>query len=253
MKKIVVIENDVKVLTQALKCLQNGGYKTFSAELGVQGITLVKEVLPDLIICAYKLPDIDGIDVVSGIIEENSIPIIPVIMLIERNDFKNFRQIMNNGADDCLVKPLDDYDLLKSVEMRIKKYEWIKENYLRKNSESESKKLTYESSVILQVANKPKFVNVSDILAIESEKECTRIFLKNSDAVPVRKLMKEWENILPPREFKRIHRSYMININCIEKIENWYKRSFMVKIKGVDKHFIISERYASKLMNELSI
>jgi DNA-binding LytR/AlgR family response regulator len=65
--------------------------------------------------------------------------------------------------------------------------------------------------------------------------------------------MKEWENILPPREFKRIHRSYMININCIEKIENWYKRSFMVKIKGVDKHFIISERYASKLMNELSI
>ena len=48
----------------------------------------------------------------------------------------------------------------------------------------------------------------------------------------------------------RIHRSTIININQIEKIEKWYKRSYMIKLNNSDEKYIISQRYTSKIKSK---
>ncbi len=61
------------------------------------------------------------------------------------------------------------------------------------------------------------------------------------------KTMKEWENRLPAQNFCGIHRSTIINIDFIDKIEEWFNYSFKVFLKGIDEPFIMSRRYASSL------
>ncbi|MGE5497769.1 MAG: LytR/AlgR family response regulator transcription factor [Syntrophothermus sp.] len=66
----------------------------------------------------------------------------------------------------------------------------------------------------------------------------------------VRKTMKDWLEILPPRFFIRIHRSTIINIAFIDRIERMINRTYLVYIKNMNKPFIISRRYSSGIRNK---
>ena len=61
------------------------------------------------------------------------------------------------------------------------------------------------------------------------------------------KSMKEWEARLPDQSFSRIHRSTIINIEEVERIESWFNNSFQVYLKGIDKPVAMSRRYATKI------
>ncbi len=61
------------------------------------------------------------------------------------------------------------------------------------------------------------------------------------------KTMKEWEHRLPEQYFCRIHRSTIINIEYIDKIEEWFNYSFKVFLKGIDEPLVMSRRYAAAL------
>jgi DNA-binding response OmpR family regulator len=54
---------------------------------------------------------------------------IPFIFLTAKTDKSDFRTGMNPGADDYVTKPFDGFDLLKVVEMRLKKNEMMKSTY----------------------------------------------------------------------------------------------------------------------------
>ncbi|PIP77384.1 MAG: hypothetical protein COW85_09255 [Ignavibacteria bacterium CG22_combo_CG10-13_8_21_14_all_37_15] len=47
--------------------------------------------------------------------------------------------------------------------------------------------------------------------------------------------------------FRRIHRSTIINLEYVEKIEKFFRRSFIVQLKNTKQPFIISQRYSTKL------
>jgi DNA-binding LytR/AlgR family response regulator len=64
--------------------------------------------------------------------------------------------------------------------------------------------------------------------------------------------MREWESRLPERNFCRIHRSTIINLNYIENVEEWFNNTYSVKIKGIDKPYNMSRNYASKIKKILS-
>jgi DNA-binding LytR/AlgR family response regulator len=63
--------------------------------------------------------------------------------------------------------------------------------------------------------------------------------------------MMEWEKRLPEQYFCRIHRSTIINISMIEKIEPWYNQSYHVYIKGLMEPFTMSRRYFKTIKNKL--
>ncbi len=61
------------------------------------------------------------------------------------------------------------------------------------------------------------------------------------------KSMQEWENRLPEKHFVRIHRSTIININYIIRIEKWFNNSFKVYLKDVKLPEVMSRRYAARI------
>ncbi len=56
------------------------------------------------------------------------------------------------------------------------------------------------------------------------------------------KSMKEWETRLPAQHFIRIHRSTIINMEFIGRVEEWFNYSFKVYLKGVEEPYVISRR-----------
>lgn len=59
--------------------------------------------------------------------------------------------------------------------------------------------------------------------------------------------MKEWEERLPENYFSRIHRSTIINLEYVERMESWFNRSYRIYLRQTTEPFVMSRRYAARL------
>ncbi|EGW40126.1 response regulator, partial [Desulfosporosinus sp. OT] len=112
-KSILIIEDEENIADILAHCLENEGFKTIVAGSGEQGLALVQEFVPDLVLLDIMLPDISGLEVCKRITASY---IIPVIMLTARADDVDKILGMELGADDYITKPFN----LREVMVRIK-------------------------------------------------------------------------------------------------------------------------------------
>ncbi len=247
-KTILFIEDDKDILTSASDILEESGFKVIPAENGIEALGLIKKQIPDLIISDIMMPKMNGLELKSELEKEKETSKIPFIFLTAKAGMDDLRKGMETGADDYIVKPFKAKELLKSIEIRFNKINSGNEFQSNENeTTSVSEKLTIDDAVFLNLNDNPSFIKIKDIKVISAESEYSYIFLASSEKYLVRKLLKEWEQILPEKSFIRIHRSTIVNLNYIEKVEKWFQRSFKITIKNLNDDFIISQRYASKL------
>ncbi len=256
MKKILIIEDDLYVRTSIVDILEGNDYKVFSVADGKAGISLANEIELDLIVCDIMMPGLDGYEVFEELNKNEKTALIPFIFLTAKADLKDVTKGLGMGADDYIVKPFKAKELLNRVYIRLEKLEKLKNSFieaqLKGAKENNNIDLNENSNILLTVNNKPKFLKLNSIICITAQGEYCKVFLQSGKNLFIRKLLKQWEEYLPCEIFKRVHRSTIININYIEKIEKWAKRSYVVHLKNVDQNIVISERYSSKLKKELS-
>jgi DNA-binding LytR/AlgR family response regulator len=251
MKKILVIEDDLSIQQVMIDILENDGYKVFAGGNGKAGLDLALEIKPDLIICDIMMPVMDGYAVISSLLNNPHTSAIPFIFLSAKTEKDSVRHGMELGADDYLTKPFRVNELLKAVEIRLRKRELIESQHKESayNREDETK-VSESDHIIIKQENGPKLVKVNSICCITAFADYTYVFTDDGKKMIVRRLLKEWEEILPEKIFLRIHRSTIVNINSIDKIETWYNNSLAVCIHNIDEKFIISRRHASRLKTQ---
>ena len=254
MKKILIIEDDSKSRSNIKYILEANGYKVFSAEDGAEGIDLAMEIRPDLVICDILMPVVDGYKVKEELSTNPKTSSIPFIFLSAKSDLCDIRKGMNLGADDYLTKPFKIADLLKAIEARINRIDEIGKQLLdakENQNQNNSQKLDREDSIFIEADGKPTFIRINTINYISAMGEYSNVFLKDGKKLMVRKLMKQWGEILPQNLFIRVHRSTIVNIDSIKKIEKWFKRSFVIHLENSVKPVYMSERYARKLKSQI--
>ncbi len=138
MKKILIIEDIKSMREEILIILQSHGYNVRSAGNGLEGITIAREFIPDLIISDIVMPDMDGYGVLEKLRQEDITSAIPVILTTVKSDREDIRRGMAAGADDYLTKPFSTKELLATVKSGLKKQEILRKNY-EKNSEKITK------------------------------------------------------------------------------------------------------------------
>ena len=134
MKKILLIEDNTEIRENIAEILSLANYTIMEAENGKIGVELAKTETPDLIICDIMMPQLDGYGVLHLLSKNPATSGIPFIFLTAKSEKEDFRKGMNLGADDYLVKPFDDLELLDAVEMRLKKNEIVRSDF-KKNAE----------------------------------------------------------------------------------------------------------------------
>jgi len=115
----------------------------------------------------------------------------------------------------------------------------------------------YKNGEVLSInapgTQKRAFTYVKDIVCITSEGVYTNVFTKEGKKILIRRLLKEWENILPEKIFIRVHKSVIINLIYITKAEKWFNESFKLQLKHYPESIIASRRYASQIKKNLII
>jgi CRP-like cAMP-binding protein/CheY-like chemotaxis protein len=126
---ILLIEDNREMAENISGILQLAHYKVDVVPNGRAGVDLAQQRHPDLILCDIMMPDLDGYGVLHILHNDPDTASIPFIFLTAKADKNDFRVGMNLGADDYITKPFDGIDLLKMVEMRLKKTELLKTTY----------------------------------------------------------------------------------------------------------------------------
>ncbi len=250
MRKILIIEDEHTVRESIKELLTGSNYTAFSASDGFEGLQLAKEIKPDLIICDILMPKINGYEVIKKLKETSELAAIPFIFLTAKAEMTDLRNGMNMGADDYVIKPFKAFELLNAIEVRLKKYETIiKQDPSTKINTDQREDISLEEDdrFFIKTNGNTRIIKIGEIICIKAVAEYSHVILSSRQKILVRKLLKQWEKQLPPSLFLRIHRSTIINIAMIDKIEKWGSRSYMVLLKNYEERFIVSERYSGRI------
>jgi PAS domain S-box-containing protein len=126
-KKILVIEDDERLGVTIQNILMVHKYDVCYTNNGASGIQKAFEYNPDLILCDINMDTIDGYQVYKVLEESSILNRIPFIFLTGSSELEDIRYGMSLGADDYLVKPFVNADLIRSIEKRLEKFRTIRE------------------------------------------------------------------------------------------------------------------------------
>ncbi len=108
-KKILVVDDERKIVDVVKSYLEHSGYRVFSAYSGIEALRLFEKDCPDLVILDLMLPDISGTDILKHIRKQSGVPVIMLTARVEEEDILNG---LNTGADDYVTKPFSPRQLV---------------------------------------------------------------------------------------------------------------------------------------------
>jgi DNA-binding response OmpR family regulator len=110
--KILVVDDDKKIVDLVTLYLKKDGYHVFAAYDGQQAIEMARRKQPDLVVLDLMLPQVDGMDVCRILRAESPLPI---IMLTGRSTDDDKLKGLDLGADDYVTKPFNPRELLARI------------------------------------------------------------------------------------------------------------------------------------------
>jgi DNA-binding response OmpR family regulator len=123
--KILVVDDDKKIVELITLYLKKDGYQVLSAFNGQQAIELARRRQPDLIVLDLMLPQVDGMDVCRILRAESDVPI---IMLTGRSTDEDKLAGLELGADDYVTKPFNPRELLARIRAVLRRAGSIEES-----------------------------------------------------------------------------------------------------------------------------
>jgi len=110
--RILVVDDDPRVAAAVRRALAYEGYEVDVAEDGRRAMETARERLPDLVVLDVMLPELDGIEVCRRLRAGSDVPI---LMLTARDAVADRVTGLDTGADDYLVKPFANEELLARI------------------------------------------------------------------------------------------------------------------------------------------
>lgn len=115
--RIVSIEDEIDMIDLIRLILIRRGYEVIGAQGGREGLRIVQEQKPDLILLDLMMPDIDGWEVYTQLKADPNTQMIPVLIVTARAQFKDrLVLVRQSGLDDYVIKPFGPGQLVDSVE-----------------------------------------------------------------------------------------------------------------------------------------
>ncbi|MDQ7825130.1 MAG: hybrid sensor histidine kinase/response regulator [Candidatus Eremiobacteraeota bacterium] len=119
MKKILVADDEIKIRQLLSIILKAHGYRVELAENGWEAVKAVQDTHPDLVLCDITMDGLDGYGVLKKLKSDPALAAIPFIFLTGMGEKQEMRRGMERGADDYIVKPFTNDEILKAVEARL--------------------------------------------------------------------------------------------------------------------------------------
>ena len=119
-EKILTIDDDPDIL-DVLELTLSEQYEVIQAGNGQEGLQMVHQKIPDLIICDYMMPVMNGRDFCRTLKKDILLRHIPVIMLTGKGEVKDRISGIEAGVDDYMIKPFAPDELLARIKMILRR------------------------------------------------------------------------------------------------------------------------------------
>jgi DNA-binding response OmpR family regulator len=100
--KLLVIDDDTAVTDLLSLLLRSQGFEVFATNNSTDGLNMIREIEPNLVILDLMMPEMDGWEVCRSVRQFSQVPI---IILSALNDPSMIASVLDAGADDYLTKP----------------------------------------------------------------------------------------------------------------------------------------------------
>ncbi|EAR22829.1 phosphate regulon transcriptional regulator PhoB [Nitrococcus mobilis] len=115
MVKILIVEDEAAIREMIAMALIRSDYSVHQADSGEAGLTLLDEIVPDLVLLDWMLPGMSGIDFARRVKRHPTYRDVPIIMLTARGEEEDKIRGLEVGADDFVTKPFSPRELLARI------------------------------------------------------------------------------------------------------------------------------------------
>lgn len=189
-------------------------------ENGFEGVKAINEMKPDLVFLDIQMPKITGFEMLE-LLEHK--PQIVFATAYDQYALKAF----DYSAADYLLKPYSKDRLIEAVEK-------VTERILKEGKTSDIiekvsnfQREEYLDRVVVKDRHKIHIAPVDHVRYIESMDDYVMIYTTEGRWMK-QKTMKYFESVLNPKDFIRIHRSYIVKVEEIHEIQQYEKESYIV-------------------------
>jgi len=131
-KQAILLIDDNKEIRDYLKLLLMDTFRLYEAENAAIGLALLKDNLPDLIICDVMMPGMDGVAFCGQIKKDKSLSHIPVILLTGTGSADIKMRGFAEGADDYITKPFENEMLITRVNGILKRQQDLQQYFFNR-------------------------------------------------------------------------------------------------------------------------
>src|SRR4030042_517037 len=132
---VLVIDDEEDVRTVLEYRLKSDGFDVYSAADGSAGLKIASEKRPDVILLDWVMPKMNGLEVLSGLRQNERAKDIIVFMLTAKNMMDDLSTALANGAHDYIVKPFDGAELGQRIRSMLRAVKKIKSDNAHKSEE----------------------------------------------------------------------------------------------------------------------
>ena len=112
---ILLVEDEPAIQELIAFNLEQAGHHVLRADTAEQGLSLVKNALPDLVLLDWMLPGVSGIDFTRRLRSDERTKTVPIIMLTARSEEPDKIAGLERGADDYITKPFSPRELVARI------------------------------------------------------------------------------------------------------------------------------------------
>lgn len=229
--RIIIIDDETPAREIIKHYLSEAGDIEIVAECsdGFSGLKSISSLKPDLVFLDIQMPRLTGIELVEVMTEK------PEIIFTTAYDQYAIRAFELNAVD-YLMKPYQKRRFLEAVRKVVDKIHAGKANavearqILAKKPEPEAPLNRF----VVRKGNAINLIPVEQVKYIEAQDDYVMIYHAEGKALK-QETMKYCEDNLPRKDFVRVHRSYIVNVSQIKKIEPYGKDNHVAVLNTGDK------------------
>ena len=192
---------------------------------GFEGLKAIQSVQPDLIFLDIQMPKINGFEMLELI---DKPPAVIFTTAFDEFAIKAFE----NHATDYLLKPFSQDRFDKAIQ------KWMEQQ--NNNSKAKQTQNLLESvsqtppqnqRIVVKMGSRIKIIPVEEVFYLEAADDYVKIHTKEGSFLK-NKTMSHFESILDVQQFVRTHRSYIVNITQVTRIDPYEKESYVALLKS---------------------
>ena len=225
---------------------------------GAEAVNRIRELQPDLIFLDVQMPEVTGLDVLSSLAAEER----PLTVFTTAHD-EYAVQAFEVHAVDYLLKPFDRERLRAA-------YERAREVLASRNAREDRDKLSalledtgrvngngsaasdmLHDRILVKTGTRVLFVNPSDIEWVEAAGNYVKLHVGNDEYI-VRESIGRLESMLAPRQFARVHRSTIVNLNRVRELRPWFSGEMIIVMQN-GRELKLSRTYRRDLEKRVRI